>query len=63
MPKGPANDEFDTDATDELPILLETAVFDPEERRPLVVGDDPTGEHTMHFQAFAPEDFPNVDDL
>jgi chromosome segregation ATPase len=48
----------DDAATDELPILLETAVLDPEQHRirPLVsvAGDDTgehTGEHTLRFPA------------
>ena len=50
MSNSPADDErLDTDPTDELPILLETAALDREEDRvALVVGDDPTGEHTAY---------------
>jgi chromosome segregation ATPase len=49
MPNSPADDErLDSDPTDELPILLETAVLDPEEHRGgFVVGDEATGEHTI----------------
>ncbi len=49
MSNSPADDErLDSDPTDELPILLETAVLDPEEHRVAYsVGDDVTGEHTM----------------
>lgn len=54
MSNNPAdNDRLDNDATDELPILLETAVLDPAEHRvhPLVsvAGDDDTGEYTMRY--------------
>jgi chromosome segregation ATPase len=49
MSNSPADDErLDSDPTDELPILLETAVLDPEEHRGAFVGgDDVTGEHTI----------------
>jgi chromosome segregation ATPase len=49
MSNSPADDErLDSDPTDELPILLETAVLDPEEHRAeFVVGDEATGEHTI----------------
>jgi chromosome segregation ATPase len=49
MSNSPADDErLDSDPTDELPILLETAVLDPEEHRVAFAGgDDVTGEHTI----------------
>ena len=37
----------DSDPTEELPILLETAVLDPEENGvSLAPDEEPTGEHT-----------------
>src|SRR5262245_1799479 len=54
-------DRLDNDPTDELPILLETAVLDPDEHRVATVvsvpGDDETGQHTVRFAALTtPED-------
>jgi len=57
-------ERLDTDLTDELPILLETAVLDPEEHRlAFVVGDDPTGEHTVHRSALSVPEGANLDEL
>jgi chemotaxis protein MotB len=53
MSNSPADDErLDHDPTDELPILLETAVLDPDEHR--VSGED-TGEHTALYAAVSHE--------
>jgi chromosome segregation ATPase len=54
MSNNPADtDRLDSDPTDELPILLETAVLDPAEHRVSTVvavpGDEETGEHTLNF--------------
>jgi chromosome segregation ATPase len=65
MSNGPADDErLDNDPTDELPILLETVVLDPEEHSVAHqdLGDD-TGEHTAHFVALSPVDGVNLDAL
>ncbi|HEX5047706.1 MAG TPA: FHA domain-containing protein [Gammaproteobacteria bacterium] len=48
-------DRLDNDPTDELPILLETAVLDPDDHRVATVvtvpGDEETGQHTVRFAA------------
>ncbi|HZF30067.1 MAG TPA: FHA domain-containing protein [Gammaproteobacteria bacterium] len=56
MSNNPVEDErLDNDPTDELPILLETAVLDPEEHRVAAIvsvpGDEETGQHTVRFAA------------
>lgn len=56
MSNNPSEDDrLDNDPTDELPILLETAVLDPDDHRVATVvtvpGDDETGEHTVRFAA------------
>ena len=66
MSNSPADEErLDSDPTDELPILLETAVLDPEEHGVLLVADEePTGEHTAHYPTLgAHERGANVDAL
>jgi chromosome segregation ATPase len=50
------NERLDNDQTDELPILLDTAVLDPDEQRVATVvsvpGDDDTGQYpTVRFAA------------
>jgi chromosome segregation ATPase len=65
MSNSPADDDrFDTDRTDELPILLETAVLDADEHGvSVVVGEDETGEHTAHFAAHGGQEGASVDAL
>jgi chromosome segregation ATPase len=65
MSNSPADDErLDTDPTDELPILLETAVLDPAEYGVSAAsGEDPTGEHTAHHPTLATGDEAVVDGL
>ena len=53
-------DRLDVDLTDELPILIETAVLDSEEGVAVAVGDDETGEHTAGFLALAAHEAENV---
>jgi chromosome segregation ATPase len=58
MPNNPLDEErLDSDPTDELPILLETAVLDPEDRRVVAAisapGDDDTAQHRVRLHAFA----------
>src|SRR5436190_24056737 len=62
MSNNPLDEQrLDNDPTDELPILLETAVLDPDVHRVATVvsvpGDDETGQHTVRFAALTtPED-------
>lgn len=54
MTNNPADDDAFEDATDELPILLDTAVLDAEEYHvatSVTVGSDDTSEHTALFAA------------
>ena len=62
MSNSPADEErLDSDPTDELPILLETAVLDPDEHRVLlVVDEEPTGEHTAHYPQLDGEEGTNL---
>src|SRR5262245_9118553 len=58
MSNNPVGEErLDNDPTDELPILLETAVLDPDEHGVTaavsLAGEEDTGEHTALFTALA----------
>jgi chromosome segregation ATPase len=69
MSNNPFDDErLDNDQTDELPILLDTAVLEPEEHRVRAVvsvpGDDDTGQyHTLRIAALTTADEPAIGDL
>jgi len=57
------NDRLDIDLTDELPILIETAVLESEDRVTMTVADDDTGEHTAHFLTLTPHEAQSVETL
>ena len=46
-----SSDDFDTDHTDELPVLLETVAPDADEQAFSTSGPDETSEHTSVFPA------------
>ena len=61
MSTDPGQEEhLDIDLTDELPILIETAVLDSEERVTVAVADDETGEHTARYVALAAHEAESV---
>jgi chromosome segregation ATPase len=57
------DDRLDIDLTDELPILIETAVLESEARVTVAVGDDETGEHTARFLELASQEAESVEAL
>src|SRR5690349_11060979 len=52
----------DTDVTDELPILIETVVLDPEAALKVADGDE-TGEHAASFLTVAAHEAQSVEAL
>ena len=65
MPTDPDQDDrididlTDVDLTDELPILIETAVF--ESNKHLIAADDDAGEHTARIMALSAQEAESVD--
>src|SRR5262252_2473746 len=58
-----SDDRLDIDLTDELPILVETAVVDSEDRVTLVVSDDEPAEHTARFSALSAHEAESIEAL
>src|SRR6516162_2386424 len=67
MPTDPDQDDrididlTDVDLTDELPILIETAVF--ESNKHLIAAADDAGEHTARIMALSPHEAESVEAL
>ncbi len=67
MPINSRDDDLqDNDPTDELPILVETAVLDPalvaEAIRPAFAMHDDTGAQTARYPALAPQEYDRLDE-